>query len=46
MGKEKLLSVTTVTALPSGLRVARGPNQSPHPLISEKKMADMIIAYE
>lgn len=44
--KEGVNAITKVTSLPSGLLVARGPNQSTHPLISQKNMVDMIITYE
>lgn len=46
VGKEDPKGVTTVTTLQSGLLIARGPNQSQHPLISQGKMADMVITYE
>ena len=46
VSKEDPKAITTVTTLPSGLLVARGPNQSQHPLISQGKMADMVLTYE
>jgi hypothetical protein len=46
VSKEDPKAITTVTSLPSGLMVARGPKQSTHPLISQGKMADMVLIYE